>query len=255
MSPTSREQIRSHWNQRAALGERAGTQDLLAKQLERQALQEACGAFWHDYPLRHVLEIGCGRGDTARELAMTLPDVQFLALDNAAAMIAAARTEGVGHNLQFEVGDVAALPDVQFDLIYTQRMLINLTTWEEQRLALDTIADRLLPGGQYLMCENSQDGVDAINVERLKLGLEPIERPWHNRYLRDAELFDVTSLRLLRCVPFSSTYYFLSRVVNAALAHDEGLPPRYDARINQLALQLPSVGPWAQGRLWIWEKP
>ena len=46
----------------------------------------------------------------------------------------------------------------------------------------------LNPGGMYVMCENSQEGLDAINDLRQQLGLKRIAAPWHNRYLRTNEI-------------------------------------------------------------------
>jgi hypothetical protein len=106
------------------------------------------------------------------------------------------------------------------------------------------------------MCENSQDGLDAVNILRARVGLPAISPPWHNRYLRDAELAvaDLPGVELDEVRHYSSTYYFLSRVVNAALAAQEGREPEYEHPLNQLALQLPPIGEFGQGRLWLWRK-
>lgn len=244
--------IRDHWNRRATLGPLAGTQDVLLQALEQRAILAAC----QDLPNPAFgLEVGCGTGDTARLLVRTYPRLDLLAVDGAQAMIAAAKSRRYPSvRLRFQVRDALDLPDGRFDLILTQRCLINLPSWELQQQAIDGIARRLAPGGRYVMCEHAQDGLDAINETRQAIGLSAIHAPWHNRYLREAELATVTSLKLVTCEPFSSTYYFLSRIVNAALAQQAGSAPAYDAPINQLALTLPSEGRYAQGRLWIWEK-
>ena len=61
-------------------------------------------------------------------------------------------------------------------------------------------------------------------------------------------------MKLDGCVYYSSTYYFLSRVVNAWEAAQSGKDPDYDAPVNQLALKLPPIGDFGQGRLWLWRK-
>lgn len=255
--------IRDHWNDRASLGDTAGTQDLILKQLEQRAILAELDAYqatrggclW-------ALEIGCGLGELALRVAQTLP-IHVWAIDQAPAMIHAARARlaaSAGElfcgGLAYDEGDVAHLPQGPFDVIYTERMLINLPTWELQKQAIDAMADRLVVGGRFLMCEHSQDGLDAINETRVALGLMAIEPPWHNRYLRGHELAQVKSLTLVKTVPFSATYYFLSRIVNAYVAQREHRAPAYDAPINQLALTLSDVAApqYAQGRLWIWEK-
>ena len=233
------------WDERAKLGARAGTDDLIAKDLEQWALLGAL----HDVPLgKRVLEIGCGRGDTARLVAKHFPDM--VAVDTSPAMIREAYREEP--DIDFRVGDLYSITG-EWDCIYTQRCLINVS---DQMRAFEVIADHLAPGGRYLSCECSQSGLDAINRLRAIVGLPAIEPPydWH-RYLRDDELQNVKCLRLVECREFSSTYYYLSRVVNARLAADRGEEPDYNDPINRLALELPSEGPYAQTRLWIWEKP
>jgi ubiquinone/menaquinone biosynthesis C-methylase UbiE len=234
------------WDARAALGARAGTDDLIAKTLEQRELIVALGS------PRTVLEVGCGTGETARLVAQWYRDATVTATDASQGMIAAAVT---ADRVRYLVRDVTVLPEGPFDAVYSQRCLINLLTWEAQEAALQAIADRLAPGGRYLMCECSQAGLDAINVARRDLGLSAIAAPGHNRYLREEELATVTCLRLLMSVPFSATYYYHSRVINAALAAREGHAPAYDAPVNQLALRLPMDcvdARFSQGRLWIW---
>lgn len=235
------DEVNRHWNERASLGEKAGTDDLIAKRLEQRALLDALP------PSRElrILEIGCGRGETAQMVAAIHPNLT--AIDNAEEMLLAAMDDAP--DIDFRLGDLFDI-EGEWDIIYTQRCLINIA---DQERAFQTIADHLAPGGWYLSVECSQDGLDAINASRQRVELPEILPPyvWH-RYLLDSELAQVECLNLLECREFSSTYYFLSRVVNAALSEGK---PSYDAPVNRLALDLPSHGPWAQTRLWIWEKP
>jgi hypothetical protein len=144
-----------------------------------------------------------------------------------------------------------------FHLIYTERVLINLPDWKAQSAAITAITGLLAPGGAFVMCENSKDGLDKINVLRESVQLPKIDAPWHNRYLRDAELatLRIPGIILETINYYSSTYYFLSRVVNAAVAAKAQAEPDYESDINQLALHLPSVGDLGQGRIWLWRKP
>ena len=208
-----------------------------------------------------ILEVGCGNGITALEIARR-HRVQITAIDFAAEMIAAAKKLAEGQvlpgSVEFRVGDVRQMESFshRFDLIYTERVLINLPDWPSQRQALADITALLAPGGVYAMCENSQDGLDGINGLRTRVGLPAITPPWHNRYFRNAELATVNlpEVKLKEVQHYSSTYYFLSRVVNAALAAREGKEPEYEAAVNQLALQLPPIGEFGQGQLWLWRK-
>jgi SAM-dependent methyltransferase len=246
--------VRAFWNSRAGLGQWAGTRDVTAKQLEIEAI----AGYVRDG--MRVLDFGCGNGITAIELARRF-DVDVTGVDFAEQMVVAAVALAQGQKLKgrvrFQVGNVESpTPLGQFDLIYTERVLINLPDWPAQQGALSSILDLLADGGLYVMCENSQDGLDKINLLRRQIDLPAIAPPWHNRYLRDEELREFThsGVKLEGVNFYSSTYYFLSRVVNAWLAAQEGKEPEYEAPINQLSLRLPSLGEMGQGRIWLWRK-
>ena len=249
------DEVLEFWNRRASLKAAAGSNDLIAKQLEIEAI------YGHVREGMKLIEIGCGNGITAIELARRLK-VSITAFDFARNMIEEAKrlakVEKLLGRVSFRVGDVRKLPQLNgsFDLAYTERVLINLPDWPQQKQAIANIGKLLAPGGVYVMCENSQDGLENVNALRKDVGLAAISPPWHNRYLRDAEVAAcrIPGLRLQAIEYFSSTYYLLSRVVNAWLAAQESKEPQYDAPVNQLALKLPSIGEFGQGRIWLWRK-
>jgi ubiquinone/menaquinone biosynthesis C-methylase UbiE len=252
---TKTPKVRAFWNKSSQLGEAAGTKDLIAKKLEIEAIAK----YVRDG--QRILDIGCGNGVTAIELARYF-EVDIFGIDYAEEMIKGARNSAKDLNLKgtvrFEVGDIKDLPEYKskVDLAYTERALINLPDWETQKQAIRAITNLLVSKGLYVMCENSQDGLDMINELRVLIGLKAVEPPWHNRYFRDIELeqFDFPGIVLETIDFYSSTYYFLSRVVNAWVATQEGKEPSYDSLINQLALQLPPIGNMGQGRIWVWRK-
>jgi SAM-dependent methyltransferase len=245
---------REFWDSRAWKGEYAGTNDLMIKVLE---LAELRRHFWNG---ADVLEVGCGNGETAIELAEQF-DIKIDAFDFSDQMVAAAneRTRGsrCAARVHFSVADVRNFrPQRAYDIVYSERSLINLDSWEEQRAAIERILGWLKPSGAFLMCENSVDGLERINEYRRALDLPDITPPWHNTYFREENLrsVNVAGVALADILPFSSTYYFLSRVVNAALAAQAGQQPSYDSPVNRLALKLPPIGDFAQTKLWIWRR-
>lgn len=250
-----REDILDFWNNRAQLLESAGSNDLIAKKMEIATIARRISDGMR------ILEIGCGNGVAAIELARRF-DVIVEAIDFSGEMIEAAKELASAENLKgtitFYIGDIRALPKFpnKFDVIITERVLINLSGWEEQSKAIEDILACLNPGGHYLMCENSQDGLDAINNMREAIGLPKITPPWHNKYFREDDLdaLRIPGAKLVDVECYSSTYYFLSRVVNAYLAALQGEEPAYDSPVNELALSLPPIGDFGQGKLWIWER-
>ena len=248
---------RELWDARAALGDQAGTQDRIAKELAMRELRR------HIHIGQTVLDVGCGNGQTIEYLLNWEPTLRMLGIDFSPAMIAAAR-ERCGVTAVFSVWDllsplpIPTFPDGGADVAITERVLINLGTWKEQTAVIRRILDAVKPGGLYLMIENSFYGFSHINFERERRDLLRIQAPAHNRYLIDDEIeglrFDDATLQAV--VPFSGLYYFLSRIVNARIAADNGKDPEYNSPLNRLALDLPTTSfpHCAQGKLWIWRK-
>ena len=238
------------WDQRAWMGPTAGTQDRTLKELEMRAIIGHIGTG------RRILDAGCGTGETARAIVQALPDAQVCGFDYSAANIEHAQ-EHRDWRLTFRVGELALppYPDESFDVVLTERALINMDNAEQQAIAIRALVRLTKPGGKLILCESFLDGLDEINAFREPAGLEPIKAPWHNTYFGSVA-------SLIRMVPedadletrdpFSGTYYFLSRVINAWAA----LPaePDYDAPINRLALDLPAMNHCAQTKIVVLRK-
>jgi ubiquinone/menaquinone biosynthesis C-methylase UbiE len=252
------------WNSRAQFGDQAGTGDLPLKSLEMQILLD------YIKEGQNILDLGCGNGVTAFYLLDRMK-IRVTGIDFAERMIDEAnrrsRTRSAEEQrmVEFAVGDVCHLSRVpaiagkQFDVIITERVLINLASWKEQEAAIRGIIDLLTPNGVYLMLESLEEGLRNINRVRKAIGLGAIEKPWHNRYLHEREILSIDFADLVEYRDFSSAYYFLSRVVNAWVAKKNNAEPRYDSDINQVALHLvglrdfESIG-LGQTRLWVWRR-
>jgi ubiquinone/menaquinone biosynthesis C-methylase UbiE len=249
------EKKQEFWNARSGLGETAGSNDFILKRLETKLLLDRVPSG------SNVLDIGCGNGDALIQLA-TRNDCTGIGIDFAPEMVSAARATcqelQLESRLRFEEGHVPGLRSGlgQFDFVMTERCLINLDEVESQHQAFREIMSHLKPGGTFLMIEDSHDGLAKLNAVRADLDLEPIDAPWHNVFLHEAEVADWAedNFILEAFVPFTSTYYFLSRVVYARLARDKGEELKYDSDINQLALELPSMGDLGAVRLWVWRR-
>lgn len=240
------------WEKRGGLGLSAGTNDINLKKLEIHYLSEMLAG------RKNILDAGCGNGITAVNVLKTYGDAELVGFDYAPAMVfeanELAKREGVSNRANFYQQELSSLNlsnHCQFDAIYTERSLINLDSFESQKYVVASLAENLKHGGILLICESFLDGLEEINSFRKKLGLSLLEPPWHNTYLRMEDLTKLVpaGLEIKQVVNFSSTYYFLSRVVNAWVAQSEGKEPTYDAPINKIAFDLPLLDVCAQTKL------
>jgi len=243
------------WNTSAKLKKLAGTKDLNAKIIEIETLSK-----FFKKKMR-VLEFGCGNGYTAFEMAKRF-NVRIDACDYSPEMILEAKklqkNQKLSNRVNFFLADIKNKLKIKpiYDLVFTERMLINLDSWKDQKRSIIKLVNCLKVNGILVLMENSATGLKKINDYRSMLDLKKIKAPWHNLYLDDKRMlnFKIKNCKPVEVISYSSTYYFLSRVVNAWLAKEKGVEPNYNAKINKLAFKLPSIGDCAQGKIYLYKK-
>ena len=229
------DQIRSYWDKQAekhGASYLATMPDKYAKDLEIESISR----FLRDGMA--VLDAGCGNGYSTFAYAK-MYDIEIVGLDYSKQMIVQAEAHNNNDRVQFICADVLEMPfgDCTFDMVLTDRCLTNLTTRPMQEKALQEIHRVLKPGGAYIMCENTQQGLSALNDVREHAGLPRIEMRWHNLYLDEGHIlpFAETLFTVREERNFASFYYLASRIINARISQEQGQEPRYDHDINRVA--------------------
>lgn len=179
------DEVKDHWKSWADewdVNLRATTKTWTIKALEIDALARAFRSIMGDKKDFTVLEPGCGNGANCLELAKLFPEARFDGFDYVSEMVEAAEKnrqeqKDVADKTSFFLGDVTALDDISdvdesYDIIFTDRCLINLTELETQKKAIAELTGKLKPGGWLLMIENSKQTYDQQNECRVNLGLE-----------------------------------------------------------------------------------
>ncbi|MDD4803452.1 MAG: class I SAM-dependent methyltransferase [Syntrophomonas sp.] len=255
--------IKRFWNEQAQqYGElsKATLPDDFVKTLEVENIE----LFLQDGYL--VADIGCGNGYSCFQFLKHF-NITIQGLDYSPEMLKVASKvrdnlpEFKRNRISFSVGDVrkTEFDNDIFDVVITERCLINLITREEQATALKEIYRILKPGGLYLMCEDTEQGLGNLNAIRKLVGLDEIKVRWHNLYLDEAHILSSIESRfeLIETRNFSSQYYLASRVINAKLAQEQGLEPSYDSEINRVAALFSSAGDFGDYgpvKLWVLRK-
>lgn len=168
-----------------------------------------------------LMDVGCGNGMATIHYASQVDRCIGIERSDHLRALAADNLRASGlTNLRFVSGDVLNLSQVasdegleEIDVAVTQRMLINLPSWELQKQAIDEIHRCLKPGGYYVMIENTWDGQDNLSACRQQVGLDPIKLHWHNEYIDFQQLQSGLQGRfeLVERQGFN-LYYFLTRV-------------------------------------------
>jgi len=209
-----------------------------------------------------VLEIGSGEGALLAEIH-NLGASEIVGIDFSSTFIKKLKLkfrnlENV-RIIELDVREVDFIfKEATFNNIVSKRTLINLDDFKSQLEVIVKLSNLLLPGGKLILLENFDSGLEELNKLRKAWGLKEIHRPWHNRYFTDEEkeiIESETSLKLVSDESVASTYYLLSRVLNAKGALENGTEPSYDSKINFAAHNLPNIGNLGAPRLLVFEKP
>ncbi len=188
---------------------------------------------------KNVLDIGCGEGELLRNLKKK-NKCNCYGIDFSQKLIKIAKQKS--KNINYYCMDMNKIKDefkakIKFDYIITKRSIQNLTSWTEQKKFINQLKFFSGPKTKILLMESSNDGLININQMRKKLKLKKIIRPWHNLYLEDKKLKKTKfkGIKFVKIEELFSTYYFTSRVLNAAI----NPKPSYNDLLNLKGWKLP----------------
>jgi cyclopropane fatty-acyl-phospholipid synthase-like methyltransferase len=185
----------------------------------------------------NILDIGCGEGENTIEYFKKVKTL--IALDYSLTRLEKLKAKNTRIiTIQMDMRNISKeqFPE-KFDKIITQRSLINLKNFEEQKMVIINIHSLLKDNGKYLMLEGFHDGSEKINKVRKDFGLPSIDIKWHNCFFRKKELLDaIYPYFTLEYNRDFSMYFFISRILNAIVKHPE--IPKWNDNINKIAKKM-----------------
>ncbi|MBI5888973.1 MAG: class I SAM-dependent methyltransferase [Deltaproteobacteria bacterium] len=184
-----------------------------------------------------VIDIGCGEGEgTVRYFEKVR---ELLALDYSETRLEKLKSKNSKiDTIRMDMREVSCeSTKKKFTKAITQRSLVNLESFDEQKKAIKAIHSLLEDAGRYIMLEGFNDGVTVVNKIRTEFSLPPIGVKWHNVFFNKKELLEFTRpyFELVEERDFS-TYFFMTRVFNAILKHPN--IPKWDDEVNMLAKKM-----------------
>jgi ubiquinone/menaquinone biosynthesis C-methylase UbiE len=236
------EEIQDYYRKRATTNKYATSPDFNLREVEIEYLSRRLKD-----GIR-VLDVGCGNGYSTLCHAAR-HDADFVGMDFVPEMVASAKSMADQFSLrgrtEFCVGDVTdlKLPDAQFDIVISQRCLLNVPTREAQWRAMREISRVLKPNGLYLMLEGTLQGLRKLNEMRAMFDLELIPEAestynWFSNKFDEEEMLTEAKRHFSEVVDIQrfGMYYFISRVIHPLLVQPD--QPKFDARINAVAQQI-----------------
>jgi ubiquinone/menaquinone biosynthesis C-methylase UbiE len=261
------EKIQNYWEERAKENynkNTATTDDIHLRDLEINTLIETIHQIKSEN-INKILDIGCGDGRSTLDIATQFPDCHFTGIDFSETMVKIANKNLELKNklkdwVDFIVGDVTKLNEViddkKFDIIISDRCLINLDTSVIQYKAISDLSNHLTPTGYFIAIENFIEGHNTMNDSRKAMGLSEIPIRWHNKYFNESDVLNISKKYFKQTVvkDFSSSYYFATRIIYSKMCQMRGEIPDYNHEIHQLATKLPWTGKFSPIKLLIMKK-
>jgi len=124
-----------------------------------------------------ILDLGCGNGNLARELAKRGHRGPYLGLDFSLPLLQAAGSPPAGFSAEFKQGDIAStgwdsdLPRLSFDVVYAFAVLHHIPGEEARLRVLKKIRPLLKPGGKFAL-SNWQ----FLNSDKLRARIQGWEK-------------------------------------------------------------------------------
>jgi ubiquinone/menaquinone biosynthesis C-methylase UbiE len=211
-----------------------------------------------------IMDLGCGNGTLISHLFKLFPQCHFVGVEYSEEMFELAKTrEEFQDNPQVNIlhGDCS---DKNFNpgkahIIITERVLINILSWEKRQQAFSNIVRLLHPEGRYIMMESFRVNLENLNRARRENRLAAIKSSNHNQYLTEKEITKFKNQGVLEVPGFFeknhlSTHFYIGRVLHH-LVRPKGGKVENTEFVNFFNLALPpGVGEYSPILFRVFEK-
>ncbi|KAF5083758.1 Ubiquinone/menaquinone biosynthesis C-methyltransferase UbiE [anaerobic digester metagenome] len=240
--------------------------DINIRDLEVEKLIEVLRKIRPLFENPKILEVGSGNGYTSEQILKNT-DYDFLyGIDFCEKLVEISKQRNLigasfscmnALNLEFE--------DSSFDIVFSERCLINLEGWYAQKKSISEIFRVLKKGGIYIMIESFIEKLSNLNNARKSVGLDLINQPFHNHFFEKKKLFDYIEgyfIDFYNCEEnnnlssyedFLSSYFYGSKVLYPALIQGKK-EIEYNNKFIEFFKYIPSFGEYGYVNLFIFKK-
>ena len=199
-----------------------------------------------------VLDAGCGNGYLLSQIRKKFKDIKLYGIEFSPDLLKLGKSRKIP-DCQIVAGDLREkIPfKEKFNLIITERVIINILDFKEQRKALMNLKSSMLDSGHYIQIESHFEPLVKLNRARKEMGLTPLEQSEHNKYINKYMLGfmrDKLGFKKVKTETpenYLSTYFFLSRVFHQVV-RPKGAKVKYSHMVDFLTEGIgPGVGDYS----------
>jgi len=216
--------IKKHWDNKAkkySIDLLSTTKTSTIKQLEIDAFSKAIKKLSSNTFPKNLLEVGCGNGHNIFGLAQIYPDFKFVGIDYSNEMIQAAKElskDYCNYKISFSVGDVLKLKKKEmlkseYDFVLTDRLLINLNSWDLQKQALKKLVSFVKQDGYLIIIENFVKSYKNQNQLRQLSGLPNRTPDPYNKFIDESKFEDFIKTNLQAEITMSKNFASLHDIL------------------------------------------
>ena len=208
-----------------------------------------------------VLDLGCGNGHLIKYLSECFSDqeIEFYGLEYSPELFNICQQEH-GHFLLGDARIKNTFEDGLFDIILSQRMIINILKLKEQKQTLNNIFFWLKPEGYYLCSESFREPLHNLSIACQEMSFPEIRPSKHNLFLwrKNFESF-MTDFGFHKQRPVVaenslSTHFYMTRVIHRLIRPRDGKKnPKYFKNFFHQALE-PDIGDFSPILFYQWKK-
>jgi hypothetical protein len=125
--------------------------------------------------------------------------------------------------------------DRNYDVVVSTGALVELSNWNEQKIALLEMRKMISKHGRLILSERIREGLDNLNVLRANFGLAEIKA---NSYLPQTELVKLVQSGIFR-MEYTENIGNMYSIIVDVLAEKLGYN---DMQLSEVAAQLPTLG-------------
>lgn len=207
--------------------------DKYAVQLEVKAIKKQLGP-------GNMLDVGCGEGENTQKFSQ-IRGIMVTGIDYSQNRLKLARKNCP--RIKFITADLTKkLPPTKYDYIVSQRFLINLPNWQQQKQVISHLINSLKPKGKLILCEGSLQGVKKLDDFRAKFKLAPIPIRWHNTFIDDNNLQKFG----FKLIDGFGGYFLLTRGIRPFFDQDLN----WNSRFNRLAAKISLPVKYSRIKIW-----
>lgn len=239
------EYIRGHYANVAkqfGLSPQSSIEDQVIRDAEteffKKAIQKILKGLDHLDRTIRVLDVGCGNGITIERLCKSFPSIQYTGLEFSPELFELCLQRKLPEDkVNFVQGDMRKddfFKNNSFDIIISQRSVINIIGKQKQVAALGNIADALTEHGHYLLSESFYESWANLNHARAEFQMEEIPISKHNLFLTESRLQTLTKAKMCEYHHdfgrhYLSTHFYLTRVLHPLLKRpgDRAVAPHF----------------------------